>query len=124
MKFHLAIPSKDIVESLQYYAMLGCKIGRFNDDHGIIDFFGHQVVVHKVDIVVEQNSLYPRHFGLVLKEYEFEEIRKFIAQGKIPTYRSEFTRFKDMPSEHTTIFLEDPSFNLIEFKTYKNERMI
>ena len=123
MKFHLAIPSKDIAESLQYYAMLGCKLGRFNDKYGIIDFWGHQVVVHKVD-AVEPQPMYPRHFGLVVSRDEFYYLQQFIAKSKIQIFEDVFTRYKDTPAEHTTIFIQDPSYNLIEFKYYKDEKMI
>ena len=64
--FHLAVPCKDLQETLDYYEnKLGCESRRKYDDRVTFNFFGDQLVCHlspeKVDL--EANP-YPRHFGV------------------------------------------------------------
>lgn len=122
--FHLAIPSKDIQASMKFYASIGCKIGRFNEDMCIVDFFGNQVVCHLSDMIVEQRGIYPRHFGLVLNYEEFNYVEKLIKKLGIEFHEPQFTRHRDRAEEHTTMFIRDPSGNLVEFKWYKDHRFI
>ena len=124
IRFHLAIPSLNIQDSMRFYSTLGCKIGRFTDKFAIIDFFGTQVVCHLTKTIEHQEGLYPRHFGLVLNEYEWDYTAKMFAQLPIEKYEECFVRYKDAPEEHRTFFIKDPSGNLIEFKNYRDERAI
>ncbi len=47
-----------------------------------------------------------------------------MTEQELEFFKEPFIRFEGMQEEHTTFFLKDPSNNLIEFKHYKNERMI
>ncbi len=44
--FHLAIPCKDLDETVEFYEKLGCQLARRYDDRVTFDFFGDQVVCH------------------------------------------------------------------------------
>ncbi len=123
-RFHLAIPSKDIYESMDFYSKLGCKIGRFNDSFCILDFFGSQVVCHRSDEIEDSADVYPRHFGMILEHDEFQHMYDYCEALKINIYGDVLKRYEDQPSEHKTFFIKDPSNNYIEFKTYLDERAI
>ena len=68
--FHLAIPCKDIKETVEFYVtIMGCKLSRQYDDRATFNFFGDQLVCHlspdKVDTATDP---YPRHFGVTFFE--------------------------------------------------------
>ena len=49
-RFHLAFPVTDLAAARRFYGeFLGCAEGRSSDDWVDFDFFGHQIVAHKVD---------------------------------------------------------------------------
>lgn len=123
-KFHLAIPSNNIEESMKFYSGLGCKIGRYSDKFCIVDFFGTQIVCHKTNELNTQEDIYPRHFGIILDESSWSYICLYVAKLKIKKAKEIFVRHEGTPSEHITFFLQDPSLNYIEFKRYKDERAI
>jgi hypothetical protein len=124
-KFHLAIPSINILQSMEFYSQLGCKIGRFTTKFAIIDFFDHQVVCHKVDEIEKQKGLYPRHFGLVINVNDWRYLLSLIqSKSEIRLHEGPYTRYEDKNEEHHTFFIKDPSENLIEFKYYEDEKMI
>lgn len=124
MIFHLAIPSKDIGESIEFYKMLGCEIGRYTDQFAIINFREVQIVCHKVNSIEAEPKMYPRHFGLILKQ-ENQIYKSWVKHiGKPYVFEPVFKRYVNKPEEHVTFFLKDPSNNLIELKWYKNPDMI
>ena len=48
-RFHLAFPVTDLAQARRFYGeLLGCAEGRSSDDWVDFDFFGHQIVAHKV----------------------------------------------------------------------------
>jgi len=48
-RFHLAFPVTDLALARRFYGdFLGCPEGRSSDDWVDFDFFGHQIVAHKV----------------------------------------------------------------------------
>lgn len=125
MIFHLAIPSRDIKESIEFYKKLGCKVGRKSDDFAILNFNEHQVVLHKVDSIEEDPKMYPRHFGAVLTEWNnFLAAYGLCKIQKLEFFEDWFVRYENKQEEHHTFFLKDPSNNLIEFKWYKNRGAI
>jgi len=125
--FHLAIPCRDLDEAFDYYVnRLGCGSARRFDDRITIDFFGDQVVCHlSPDRVERAPDIYPRHFGMTLKNRpDFERILQLALERELPFFKDVFVRFSGQPEEHTAFFLIDPSNNLIEFKHYKNQDMM
>jgi uncharacterized protein len=124
--FHLAIPVKDLDEAQHFYvAQLGCHLARRYEDRITLDFFGDQVVCHLTDRVDEQPTLYPRHFGVTFRNRsDFEAVLACAEMRDITFFEFCQPRFKGTPEEHLTFVLRDPSGNLIEFKHYRDSRMM
>ena len=125
--FHLAIPCKDLQETLDYYEnKLGCESRRKYEDRVTFDFFGDQLVCHlypeKVDL--EANP-YPRHFGVTFSEKDdFESFITHLKENGVDFLHPITTRFEGLPEVHSTFFLKDPSNNVLEFKFYPNKEMM
>jgi extradiol dioxygenase family protein len=121
--FHLAIPINDIVKAKEFYCQgLGCEVGRENKQALILNFYGHQVVAHitKENLTPSQ-SIYPRHFGLIFtSEKDWETILNQAKQNQLKFYEEAKHRFSGKLTEHRTFFLEDPFYNLLEFKFYRH----
>ena len=127
--FHLAIPTHDLDEAQRFYvSMLGCKLARRYGDRITLDFFGDQVVCHLTEDAspdTRPESLYPRHFGVTFREADaFEALHECAVMRKIPFYQEMSQRFEGMVEEHRTFVLVDPSANLLEFKHYRDPRMM
>lgn len=125
--FHLAIPVKDIPEAKAFYVNgLGCELGRENDRAVILNFYGHQLVAHQTDQeLTAQNSIYPRHFGMIFPtEAEWERVLTRAQTKQLKFYQSAKHRFPGELTEHRTFFLEDPFYNLLEFKFYRHGEAI
>jgi extradiol dioxygenase family protein len=120
--FHLAFPVTDIPQTKAYYVDgLGCIPGRENPHALILNLYGHQLVAHITkEPLTPQRGIYPRHFGLIFTvEQDWQELLNR-AQTKQLTFREETkSRFVGSPLEHHTFFLEDPFYNLMEFKHYR-----
>lgn len=125
--FHLAIPCKDLDEAYEFYVTkLGCKLARRHDDQISLDFFGDQLVCYLAPEKIESKpQLYPRHFGVNFREHaEFEHLMALLRMRNIPPFHGPFLRFEGKAEEHTTVCVLDPSNNVIEFKHYKDPRMM
>jgi extradiol dioxygenase family protein len=124
--FHLAIPAQDLDAAHEFYVTkLGCKLARRYDDRITLDFFGDQLVCHRSDEIATEPKMYPRHFGVTFRERSaFDNLLHLAYERKLPLFRELFTRFEGQVEEHLTFFLVDPSNNLLEFKWYRDERMM
>jgi uncharacterized protein len=125
--FHLAIPVHDLDAAERFYvSMLGCKLARRYPDRITLDFFGDQLVCHlSADPPWEPVSLYPRHFGVTFRDAaDFAALHELAVIRKIPFFADVSTRFEAMAEEHRTFVLIDPSGNLLEFKHYRDPRMM
>jgi extradiol dioxygenase family protein len=125
--FHVAIPVADIDEAQEFYVTkLGCHLARRYDDRITLDFFGDQVVCHLTEGYESGPlELYPRHFGITFRHrQEFDDLLYLVAQRNVPVFRPAQPRFKGQVEEHETVVLVDPSGNLLEFKHYRDPRMM
>jgi uncharacterized protein len=125
--FHLAIPTHDLDVAQDFYVTkLGCKLARRYNDRITLDFFGDQVVCHLTEgEPVQPESLYPRHFGVTFRaEADFDALHELAVIRKIPFFADVATRFGALAEEHRTFVLLDPSGNLLEFKHYRDPRMM
>jgi len=118
--FHLAFPVTDIPTTKQFYVEgLGCKAGRESPNSLILNCYGHQIVAHVSRELSPQQGIYPRHFGLVFKsETDWEALLTQCGRRQLKFYQAPKRRFPGLPLEHRTFFLEDPFYNLLEFKYY------
>jgi extradiol dioxygenase family protein len=124
--FHLAIPVRDLDEAQEFYVTrLGCHLARRYEDRITLDFFGDQVVCHLSDEWEREPKMYPRHFGVTFRELgDFEAVLRCAELRDIRFFALCQPRFKDTPEEHLTFVLQDPSGNLLEFKHYRDPRMM
>lgn len=140
--FHLAIPAYDLEQAREFYVtQLGCKLARSYADRITLDFFGDQLVCHltepppaagtvdgadAVDAAARPIlSLYPRHFGVTFEaERDFDDVYRLVVQRKVRLFRDVSTRFEGLVEVHRTFVLQDPSDNLVEFKHYRDKRMM
>ena len=129
-RFHLAFPVKDINTTKDFYRkILNCKVGRESKSWVDFNLYGHQIVAHlapeecnDVDSNnVDGDQIPYRHFGVVLEWYEWEELSKKLDLLEINYLIRPKVRFKNKPGEQGTFFLKDPSGNVLEFKTFKND---
>jgi extradiol dioxygenase family protein len=124
--FHLAIPARDLDEAFEFYVTkLGCHLARRYDDRITLDFFGDQVVCHLSDRWEREPKMYPRHFGITFRNRDEFDAVLFCAETRNMEFFSPCQpRYKDTVEEHLTFVLRDPSGNLIEFKHYRDPRMM
>jgi extradiol dioxygenase family protein len=124
--FHLAIPARDLDEAQDFYvSRLGCHLARRYDDRITLDFFGDQVVCHLSDRIETEPEMYPRHFGVTFRRREDFDALLFCAETRaIPFFRPCQPRFEGTVESHLTFVLIDPSGNLLEFKHYRDPRMM
>ena len=126
--FHLAIPTHDLDAAQDFYVTkLGCKLARRYPDRITLDFFGDQVVCHLTEGTAPERpeSLYPRHFGVTFRDAaDFDALHACAVIRKIPFYSGVSTRFEALVEEHRTFVLLDPAGNLLEFKHYRDPRMM
>jgi uncharacterized protein len=124
--FHLAFPVNDIAETKAFYTALGCTCGRETSRALILNFYNHQLVAHWVHEPLQpQRGIYPRHFGLVFQQLnDWQHLLQRSEQQQLTFFETAKTRFADTPLEHCTFFLEDPFYNLLEFKYYRHAEAI
>lgn len=120
--FHLAFPVSNIPQTKAFYIDgLGCTPGRESPHALILNLYGHQLVAHITkNILTPQKAIYPRHFGLIFTVEDAWQELLTRAKNKDLKFREEPKyRFNESILEHRTFFLEDPFYNLIEFKYYR-----
>ena len=125
--FHLAIPINNIKLAKKFYCDgLGCEVGRENNQALILNFYGHQVVCHTTkEPLTPPKAIYPRHFGLILaQESDWDDILNLAQKNKLSFYEEAKLRFPRKLTEHKTFFLQDPFYNLLEFKFYRHPEAI
>ncbi|QLE58679.1 VOC family protein [Nostoc sp. TCL26-01] len=125
--FHLAFPVTDIAKTKTYYIDgLGCTPGRENPQAIILNLYGHQLVAHLTkEPLTPQRTIYPRHFGLIFtQEQDWEKLVERAKQKQLLFRETPKDRFVASPLEHRTFFLEDPFYNLMEFKYYRHPEAI
>ena len=121
---HVAIGCNDLDLAEEFYTRLGAVIGRRKDDRVSFNFFSIQLVCHLTFEVESLDSVYPRHYGILMTSRKnFDSIYKTARLYALGIYRPVSVRFAGKPDEHLTFFLADPSHNLIEFKCYTGDHI-
>jgi extradiol dioxygenase family protein len=128
--FHLAIPVNDLAQTQAFYTQtLGCQVGRTSEHWIDFNFFGHQLSAHLVQpsaVSVEQTNRVDgkqvpvRHFGLVLSWSDWHNLAEKLSSQAIDFLIEPCIRFSGKIGEQGTFFINDPSDNALEFKTFKN----
>lgn len=125
--FHLTIPINDISQAKKFYVCgLGCTLGRENNLAVIFNFYGTQVVGHLTrQPLTPPTSIYPRHLGLILPtKSDWQTIHDRATDNNLTFYQPAKLRFPGQNLEHHTFFLQDPFYNLLEFKYYLHPEVI
>ena len=127
--FHLALPVTDLGAAEVFYCgLLGCKKGRIASRWIDLNFFGHQVTLHLVDASdaeeatnpVDGDSVPARHFGMVLDMDDWRALADRLEQENSNFLISPRIRFRGEVGEQATLFINDPSGNTLEFKSFAN----
>ena len=131
--FHLAVPTKDIQKTIEFYTtVLDCKIGRQDTTWIDFDFYGHQLVFHEVSDInlqsltnpVDSKAVRVPHFGVILTLEEWTSIRKKLNKLNIPFILDPYIRFKGTPGEQATMFFEDNNGYAVEIKAFRDDVFI
>ncbi len=131
-RFHLAFPVHDLDLARQFYAgVLGCSEGRSSPEWIDFDFQGHQIVAHLCPAVemaarneVDHQSVPVFHFGLIVAWADFDDWSDRLHHNGVPFLIEPYLRFAGLAGEQKTMFITDPSGNALEFKAFREERMI
>ena len=132
-RFHLAFPVTDLESARAFYgAFLGCVEGRSSPDWIDFDFFGHQIVAHKVvsrqmsdaTSLVDGDNVPVRHFGVVLPLPEWESLATRFKAAAIHFVIEPHVRFAGQPGEQATMFFLDPFGNALEFKAFADPEQL
>ncbi len=125
--FHLAFPVSDLEATKRFYVEgLGCELGRASARAVTLGLAGHQLVAHLVsEPAGAQKGIYPRHFGLVFTDQkDWQALVNRAKAAGLKFFQQPRLRFPGTRIEHRTVFLEDPSGNLLEFKHYTHDSAI
>ena len=126
-RFHLAFPVNDLATARRFYGdFLGCAEGRSSDAWVDFDFYGHQIVAHKVDgsamsdatSLVDGENVPVRHFGAVLDMPAWHALAARLEAADTRFVIEPYVRFKGEPGEQATMLLLDPFGNALEFKAF------
>ena len=129
-KFHLAFPVHNLELSREFYTkVLGCTLGRESDNWIDYNFYGHQVVAHLSPDdctdprtnLVDGDQIPARHFGVILPWNQWIDLCEKIKNDDVNFLIEPRKRFKNRAGEQGTFFIQDPSGNVLEFKSFKND---
>jgi hypothetical protein len=127
--FHLAFPVADLEATRRFFVeILGCRVGRTDERWIDFDFFGHQISAHlrpeelraAETNEVDGDAVPVRHFGVVLDWAAWHELADRLRTHEIDFLIEPHTRFEGQPGEQATMFVEDPSGNALEFKSFRD----
>ena len=133
--FHLAIPVEDLDKTIEFYCnVLGCKKGNSENNPPFswcdIDFWGNELTLHSSisEFRVNERHLVDKedvsipHFGVHLDAEEFQSLKGKLVQDwkNVEFVNKPYVRFKGDVLEQETMFIKDPSDNIMEFKTMVN----
>lgn len=131
-QFHLAIGVHDLQQARQFYCdVLGARQGRSTRNLIDLDFYGHHLVIHQTptDAAAADNAFGSAfygetvrvpHFGMNLNWRDWSALADRIKSKDHAFIDPPHVRMRDLPGEHATMFLNDPSGNSLEFKAFRN----
>lgn len=131
-RFHLAFPVADLERTRAFYVgVLGCREGRSSERWVDFEFFGHQLSAHLVDEVaatasneVDGDQVPVRHFGAILEWNEWEAMAERLEVAGVDFMIRPRIRFEGEVGEQGTFFVRDPSQNVIELKSFRDDDQV
>ena len=134
LPFHLALPVDDLEKAAAFYGdLLECEQGRRADRWIDYNFWGHQLVVHKVapELLppvahnpVDDEEVPASNFGAVLAWTDFDALVARLRRAEVDFVIEPTTRFAGRRGEQRTFFVSDPAGNHLEFKCFRNPEML
>ena len=130
--FHLAFPVDDLPAARKFYTeVLGCTTGREKEESCVFNFYGHQIVAHRVPKMpelstspVDGKKVPAMHFGLVLEWDDWHQLKANLEGQNTEFVIGPYTRYEDQPGSQATMFIKDPCGNHLEFKSFKDDEAI
>lgn len=131
--FHLAFPVTNLLETEKFYLeVIGCSIGRRTPKSINFNFHGHQIVAHLVDSMpdntddgrIDGKNVPPFHFGLVMKWNDWNDFRDNLIKRNLEFRIKPHIRYPGKIGEQATMFLNDPSGNALEFKSFREDERL
>jgi extradiol dioxygenase family protein len=130
--FHLAFPVTDLEATRRFYVdTLGCRVGREAPRWIDFDLFGHQISAHRVSRMnasaanaVDGDHVPVPHFGVILPRPDWDALARRLCQAHADFVIEPRVRFAGEPGEQATLFVRDPSGNVLEFKSFADSRAI
>lgn len=133
--FHVAVPVHNLEKARFFYGhILGCKEGRSSNQWIDFDMYGHQFVAHLKPNSDKGNQLHFNevdghgvpvpHYGVVLKWNDWAALSERLKAHKVSFLIEPYIRFKGQAGEQATMFFLDPSGNALEFKAFKDIKML
>ncbi len=125
--FHLAVPVANLDDCRHFYGdLLGCEEGRSDSRWIDFNFFGHQFVCHlqpddsvpQIENSVDGQRVSVPHFGVVLSMREWRLLADRLEAAGVKFVIAPQIRFAGQAGEQGTLFLSDPSGNMLEFKGF------
>ena len=115
-----------------YTKYLKCEVGRESSKWIDFNFYGHQISAHltskkkysNTTNLVDGKNIPIRHFGIILDWKDWKNLSSELLKLKISFVVEPYIRFKGEIGEQATLFIKDPSNNMIEFKSFKNDDFI
>jgi extradiol dioxygenase family protein len=120
--FHLSLPVTELGPARRFYVeVLGATSGRVSTEWLDVLLWGHQITLqHQPTQTLPLDQQGKRHFGVVLPWKEWElEVKRLKALG-IRFLREPVVLLQGTAQEQAKFYLNDPSYNVIEVKTYRN----
>ena len=107
-------------------------MGRSSEHWIDFNLFGHQVVAHlNPDELsktktsnVDDKQVPVRHFGIILEWEKWQQFSIELKEKGLEFIIEPYIRFKGEIGEQATMFFLDPSGNALEFKSFKDPKMI
>ena len=128
--FHLSLSTLDIEETRNFYEYyFDCEVRRVTKSKkGMhINFFGHQLTFVEVPLskhrkISEKNEHGSPliHFGVALPYYQWFAIKERLKRNNVDFCVDPHLKFEGQPHEHHVLFVNDPSGNAIEVKSFTN----
>ncbi len=125
--FHLAFPVDDLDTARSFYAgVLDCGEGRSEATWVDFDLCGHQIVAHLCPGAlrasctnrVDGHDIPVPHFGVILSLERWHALADKLRRAGANFVLEPTVRFSGQPGEQATMFVQDPSGNVLEFKAF------
>ncbi|MGB7440672.1 MAG: VOC family protein [Coleofasciculaceae cyanobacterium] len=125
--FHLSMCVNNLDSTRHFYRdILGVEERRASKTSVHFDFFGCQLTFHaipgytakNVQMEVDAEDVPVPHFGVALTVEEFESLKERLIAHEVNFLKQPRLRFVGKPHEQNVMFIEDPSGNGIEIKSF------